>query len=89
LRKTKIDELLSAGLTNNQLKLRKYFKNANAIPKILKYLQNMLSYINYELIILNIYVSFKKMRKTWKTKLLPVPENWNSKFIMKSAFPYA
>jgi hypothetical protein len=51
----KIDELFSARPTNSQLKLRKYFKNANTIPKILKYLQKMLSYINDKLIILNMY----------------------------------
>jgi hypothetical protein len=75
LRRKKNDELLSAGLTNSQLKLRKYFKNVNAIPKIHKYLYKVLLYVNYESIILNMHVLFKKMRKTWKIELLLVPEN--------------
>jgi hypothetical protein len=35
----------------------------NVAPIIFKYLQEMFSYINYVLIILNIYVLFKKIRK--------------------------
>jgi replicative DNA helicase len=59
----KSNELLSAELVNSELTFGKYVKNADVAPKILKYLQEMLLYINYILIILNIHILFKKIRK--------------------------